>query len=90
MISRPDPQKGEQLIAVTTDPQLPLDEVQAALRARGFRVLSAGEGVTTLRTISSHGPTGGRAPGASGSRRARLEPLGPRNACLILRSSPEW
>jgi acyl-[acyl-carrier-protein]-phospholipid O-acyltransferase/long-chain-fatty-acid--[acyl-carrier-protein] ligase len=36
VISRPDPGKGEMLIAVSNEPRLQLDEIRAALRAKGL------------------------------------------------------
>lgn len=36
VLSRPDENKGEMLIAVTNEPRLQLDEIRSALRAKGF------------------------------------------------------
>jgi acyl-[acyl-carrier-protein]-phospholipid O-acyltransferase/long-chain-fatty-acid--[acyl-carrier-protein] ligase len=36
VISRPDSDKGEAIIAATNEPKLTLDEIRAAIRAKGF------------------------------------------------------
>ena len=41
VITRPDEDKGEELIAVTNEPKLQLDEIRAAINAKGLSNLCA-------------------------------------------------
>jgi len=51
IVSRPDPDKGEVLIAATNEPKLQLDEIRAVLRARGLPNLCAPREVRVIREI---------------------------------------
>ena len=55
VISRPDPGKGEGLVAVTNEPKLQLEEVRAALRAKGLPNLCVPREVKYLREIPKLG-----------------------------------
>jgi acyl-[acyl-carrier-protein]-phospholipid O-acyltransferase/long-chain-fatty-acid--[acyl-carrier-protein] ligase len=55
VISRPDEEKGEALIAVTNEPRLPLADVRAAVRARGLNNLSAPRELRVVRRIPKLG-----------------------------------
>ncbi len=55
VIARPDEDKGEVLIAVTNEPRLRLDEIRAALRARGLPNLCVPREVVAVREIPKLG-----------------------------------
>jgi acyl-[acyl-carrier-protein]-phospholipid O-acyltransferase/long-chain-fatty-acid--[acyl-carrier-protein] ligase len=55
ILSRPDEDKGEALIAVTNEPKLQLDEIRAALRAKGFTNLCVPRAVKFVREIPKLG-----------------------------------
>ena len=55
VISRPDPGKGEGLVAVTNEPKLQLEEVRVALRAKGLPNLCVPREVKYLREIPKLG-----------------------------------
>ncbi len=55
VIARPDEDKGEALIAVTNEPRLRLDEIRAALRARGLPNLCVPREVVAVREIPKLG-----------------------------------
>jgi acyl-[acyl-carrier-protein]-phospholipid O-acyltransferase/long-chain-fatty-acid--[acyl-carrier-protein] ligase len=55
LLSRPDEDKGEALIAVTNEPKLQLDEIRAALRAKGFTNLCVPRAVKFVREIPKLG-----------------------------------
>jgi len=55
VISRPDESKGEMLIAVTNEPKLALDEIRAAIRARGLPNIAVPREVKFLHEIPKLG-----------------------------------
>jgi acyl-[acyl-carrier-protein]-phospholipid O-acyltransferase/long-chain-fatty-acid--[acyl-carrier-protein] ligase len=55
VLSRPDADKGEALLAVTNEPRLQLDEVRGALRARGLSNLCVPREVRFVREIPKLG-----------------------------------
>ena len=55
VLSRPDEDKGEVLIAVTNEPKLSLDEVRTAIRARGLTNLSSPREILVVREIPKLG-----------------------------------
>ncbi len=55
VVSRPDADKGELLIAVTNEARLQLDEIRAALRAKGIPNICAPREVKYLREIPKLG-----------------------------------
>ncbi len=55
VLSRPDPQRGETLIAVSNEPKLNLEEVRAAIRAGGLSNLYVPREVKYLRDIPKLG-----------------------------------
>lgn len=55
ILSRPDEEKGEALIAVTNEPRLRLDEIRAALRAKGFTNLCVPRELKYVREIPKLG-----------------------------------
>jgi acyl-[acyl-carrier-protein]-phospholipid O-acyltransferase / long-chain-fatty-acid--[acyl-carrier-protein] ligase len=55
VVSRPDADKGEILIAATNEPKLQLDEIRAVLRAKGLPNLCAPRELKYLREIPQLG-----------------------------------
>jgi acyl-[acyl-carrier-protein]-phospholipid O-acyltransferase/long-chain-fatty-acid--[acyl-carrier-protein] ligase len=55
VLSRPDEDKGEALIAVTNEPRMKLDEIRAAIKARGLTNLCVPREVRTVREIPKLG-----------------------------------
>ena len=55
VVSRPDPDKGEVLIAATNEPRLKLDEMRATLRAKGFSNLCVPREVKFIKEIPKLG-----------------------------------
>jgi len=55
VITRPDENKGEALIAVTNEPKLTLDEIRAAIKAKGLTALSAPREIKTVKEIPKLG-----------------------------------
>jgi len=55
IVSRPDPDKGEMLIAATNEPKLHLDEIRAVLRAKGLPNLCVPREVRVIREIPKLG-----------------------------------
>jgi acyl-[acyl-carrier-protein]-phospholipid O-acyltransferase/long-chain-fatty-acid--[acyl-carrier-protein] ligase len=55
VLSRPDEDKGEVLIAVTNEPRLKLEEIRAAVKARGLSNLAAPRKVLAVREIPKLG-----------------------------------
>jgi acyl-[acyl-carrier-protein]-phospholipid O-acyltransferase/long-chain-fatty-acid--[acyl-carrier-protein] ligase len=55
VVSRPDSDKGETLIAVTNEPKLQIDEVRAAVRARGLPNLCSPREIKIVREIPKLG-----------------------------------
>ncbi|MDB6068534.1 MAG: AMP-dependent synthetase [Pedosphaera sp.] len=55
VVTRPDEGKGEVLIAVTNEPKLQLDEIRAAIKARGLNNLSAPREIKVVREIPKLG-----------------------------------
>jgi acyl-[acyl-carrier-protein]-phospholipid O-acyltransferase/long-chain-fatty-acid--[acyl-carrier-protein] ligase len=55
VLSQPDPEKGEALVAVTNEPRLSLQEIQAALRDRGFTNLCVPREIRIIREIPKLG-----------------------------------
>ncbi len=51
VVSRPDPIKGEKLIAVSNEPQLTIERIREALRARGFSNLAAPKAVRCVHEL---------------------------------------
>ncbi|MCL5098835.1 MAG: MFS transporter [Candidatus Omnitrophica bacterium] len=51
VLSRPDEEKGEALIAITNEPRLRLDEIRSALRQRGFSNLCVPREIRAIREI---------------------------------------
>ncbi|MDB6121688.1 MAG: AMP-dependent synthetase and ligase [Pedosphaera sp.] len=55
VVTRPDEGKGEVLIAVTNEPKLQLDEIRAAIKAKGLTNLSAPREIKVVREIPKLG-----------------------------------
>ncbi len=55
VIARQDSEKGEKLIAVTNEPRLQLDEVRAAIRAKGLSNISAPREIKAVKEIPKLG-----------------------------------
>jgi acyl-[acyl-carrier-protein]-phospholipid O-acyltransferase/long-chain-fatty-acid--[acyl-carrier-protein] ligase len=55
VLARPDEDKGEALVAVTNEPRLRLDEIRAALRARGLPNLCVPREVVVVKEIPKLG-----------------------------------
>jgi acyl-[acyl-carrier-protein]-phospholipid O-acyltransferase/long-chain-fatty-acid--[acyl-carrier-protein] ligase len=55
IVSRPDEEKGEALVAVTNEPRLQLTEVRAALRAKGLSNLAVPRGLRVVPAIPKLG-----------------------------------
>lgn len=55
VIAIPDPDKGERLIAVSNEPRLTLEEVRAAIKAKGLPNLSVPREVRSVREIPKLG-----------------------------------
>ena len=55
VVTRPDEGKGEMLIAVTNEPKLQLDEIRAAIKARGLSNLSAPREIKVVKEIPKLG-----------------------------------
>ena len=55
VITRPDENKGEALIAVTNEPKLTLDEVRDAIKAKGLTNLSVPREVKVVKEIPKLG-----------------------------------
>ena len=56
MITRPDEDKGEALIAVTNEPKLTLEEIRDAIKARGLTNLYVPRELKVVREIPSSAP----------------------------------
>ena len=55
VLTRPDEDKGEALIAVTNEPKLTLDEIRAAIKAKGLTNLSAPREIKVVSEIPKLG-----------------------------------
>lgn len=55
VVSRPDPDKGEALIAVSNEPRLTVDEMRTVLKARGYSNLCVPREVKVVREIPKLG-----------------------------------
>jgi acyl-[acyl-carrier-protein]-phospholipid O-acyltransferase / long-chain-fatty-acid--[acyl-carrier-protein] ligase len=55
VVTRPDEEKGEALIAVTNEPKLQLEEIRAAIKAKGLTNLSVPREIKTVREIPKLG-----------------------------------
>jgi len=55
VLSRPDADKGEMLVAVTNEPHLQLEEIRAAIKARGLTNLCVPREVKCVREIPKLG-----------------------------------
>jgi acyl-[acyl-carrier-protein]-phospholipid O-acyltransferase / long-chain-fatty-acid--[acyl-carrier-protein] ligase len=55
VLSRPDEDKGEALVAVTNEPKLTLDEIRAALKAKGLTNLCVPRGLKVVKEIPKLG-----------------------------------
>jgi acyl-[acyl-carrier-protein]-phospholipid O-acyltransferase/long-chain-fatty-acid--[acyl-carrier-protein] ligase len=55
VVTRPDADKGEALIAVSNEPKLGLDEIRAALKAKGFSNLCVPREIRAVREIPKLG-----------------------------------
>jgi acyl-[acyl-carrier-protein]-phospholipid O-acyltransferase/long-chain-fatty-acid--[acyl-carrier-protein] ligase len=55
VLSRPDEDKGEMLVAVTNEPKLKLEEIRAAVKARGLSNLAAPRKIHVVREIPKLG-----------------------------------
>lgn len=55
VVTRPDEGKGEVLIAVTNEPKLQLEEIRAAIKAKGLSNLSAPREIKVVREIPKLG-----------------------------------
>ena len=55
VITRPDESKGEALIAVTNEPNLTLEEIRAAIKAKGLTNLSTPREIKTVKEIPKLG-----------------------------------
>src|SRR5258708_12089068 len=56
VVTRPDEDKGEVLIAVTNEPKLQLDEIRAAIKAKGLNNLTAPPRLTAPRQLPNLAP----------------------------------
>ncbi len=55
IITRPDPEKGEVLIAVTNEPQLTVERLRTAIRAKGLSNLSVPREIQVIKEIPKLG-----------------------------------
>jgi len=55
VVSRPDEDKGEMLVAVTNEPRLQLDEIRAAIRAKGLSNLCVPREIKVVKEIPKLG-----------------------------------
>jgi acyl-[acyl-carrier-protein]-phospholipid O-acyltransferase / long-chain-fatty-acid--[acyl-carrier-protein] ligase len=55
VVTRPDPSKGEALVAVTNEPKLTLDEIRSAVRAKGLSNLCVPRAVQVVDEIPKLG-----------------------------------
>jgi len=55
VVARPDEDKGERLIAVSNEPKLTLEEIRAAIKAKGLSNLAVPREVKTVREIPKLG-----------------------------------
>ena len=55
VVTRPDEDKGEALIAITNEPKLKLEEIRAAIKAKGLSNLSAPREIKVVREIPKLG-----------------------------------
>jgi acyl-[acyl-carrier-protein]-phospholipid O-acyltransferase/long-chain-fatty-acid--[acyl-carrier-protein] ligase len=55
VLTRPDEDKGEALIAITNEPKLTLDEIRAAIKAKGLTNLSAPREIRVVPEIPKLG-----------------------------------
>jgi acyl-[acyl-carrier-protein]-phospholipid O-acyltransferase/long-chain-fatty-acid--[acyl-carrier-protein] ligase len=55
VVARPDAEKGEALIAVTNEPRLTLDEIRAAIKAKGLTNLCVPREIKAVREIPKLG-----------------------------------
>jgi acyl-[acyl-carrier-protein]-phospholipid O-acyltransferase/long-chain-fatty-acid--[acyl-carrier-protein] ligase len=55
VVTRPDPGRGEILIAVTNEPRLNLEEIRNAVKARGLNNLCAPREIKVVREIPKLG-----------------------------------
>jgi acyl-[acyl-carrier-protein]-phospholipid O-acyltransferase/long-chain-fatty-acid--[acyl-carrier-protein] ligase len=55
VVARPDEGKGEKLIAATNEPRLTLEEIRAALRARGLSNLAVPREIKVIRELPKLG-----------------------------------
>ena len=55
VVSQPDADKGERLIAVTNEPKLQLDEIRAAIKAKGLTNLCVPREIKVVREIPKLG-----------------------------------
>jgi acyl-[acyl-carrier-protein]-phospholipid O-acyltransferase / long-chain-fatty-acid--[acyl-carrier-protein] ligase len=55
VLSRPDHEKGEALLAVTNEPRLQLDEIRTAVRAAGLNNLCIPREIKVVREIPKLG-----------------------------------
>ena len=55
VITRPDENKGEALIAVTNEPKLTLDEIRDAIKAKGLTNLSVPHEIKVVKEIPKLG-----------------------------------
>ena len=55
VVAKPDEDKGERLIAVSNEPKLTLEEIRAAIKAKGLSNLAVPREVKTVREIPKLG-----------------------------------
>jgi acyl-[acyl-carrier-protein]-phospholipid O-acyltransferase/long-chain-fatty-acid--[acyl-carrier-protein] ligase len=55
VVARPDPEKGEALVAVTNEPRLSMDEIRAAIKNKGLANLCVPREIKVLREIPKLG-----------------------------------
>jgi acyl-[acyl-carrier-protein]-phospholipid O-acyltransferase/long-chain-fatty-acid--[acyl-carrier-protein] ligase len=55
VVSRPDPDKGEVLIAITNEPKLTIDEIRGAIKAKGLTNLCVPREIKVVREIPKLG-----------------------------------
>jgi len=55
VVSRPDEDKGERLIAVSNEPKLTLEEIRGAIKAKGLSNLAVPREIKTVRDIPKLG-----------------------------------
>jgi acyl-[acyl-carrier-protein]-phospholipid O-acyltransferase/long-chain-fatty-acid--[acyl-carrier-protein] ligase len=55
VVSRPDPEKGEALIAITNEPKLKIDDLRAVIRQKGLPNIATPRELKVVREIPKLG-----------------------------------